>query len=73
MSWYCFYTNVGFTCKKWSKEGESIQESFNRNVKTMIPQKVAQTPQDMAKAVVFLLESEHVTGQAIAISGGALI
>lgn len=59
--------------KKWSNEGESIQESFNRNVKTMIPQKVAQTPQDMAKAVVFLLESEHVTGQAIAVSGGALI
>ncbi|MDY6821431.1 MAG: SDR family NAD(P)-dependent oxidoreductase [Deferribacterota bacterium] len=59
--------------KKFSIEGESIQESFNRNVKTMIPQKVAQTPQDMAKAVIFLLESEHITGQAMAVSGGAAI
>lgn len=57
--------------KRWSKSGENIEESFKRNVGNMIPQGKSQTPMDMAKAVMFLINSEHVTGQAIIVDGGA--
>jgi len=51
--------------------GESVEQSFQRNVATRIPQGEAQTEEDMAEAVVFLAVSDHVTGQAITIDGGA--
>ena len=57
--------------KKWAKKNEDIEESFKRNVGNMIPQGKPQTPTDMAKAVTFLISSEHITGQAIIVDGGA--
>ena len=51
--------------------GESDEQSYQRNVAAMIPQGEPQTEEDMAEAVMFLALSDHVTGQAIGVDGGA--
>ncbi|MGA3328629.1 MAG: SDR family NAD(P)-dependent oxidoreductase [Terriglobia bacterium] len=51
--------------------GESEEQSFQRNAAARIPQGEPQTEEDMAEGVVFLAVSDHVTGQAITIDGGA--
>jgi NAD(P)-dependent dehydrogenase (short-subunit alcohol dehydrogenase family) len=51
--------------------GESDEQSYQRNVGAMIPQGEPQTEEDMAEAVMFLALSDHVTGQAISVDGGA--
>lgn len=57
--------------KDFGMPGESEEESYERNVRAMIPQGEPQTAEDMAEAVVFLAVSDHVTGQAIYVDGGA--
>lgn len=49
---------------------ESMEESFQRNLATFIPQGVPQTPEDIGEAVVFLAGADHITGQAISVDGG---
>ncbi|MCM0760827.1 SDR family NAD(P)-dependent oxidoreductase [Sporomusa sphaeroides DSM 2875] len=56
--------------KAWANPGESEEESYQRNVQAMIPQGVDQTPEDMAKAVLFFIDSPHVTGQTLNVDGG---
>jgi meso-butanediol dehydrogenase/(S,S)-butanediol dehydrogenase/diacetyl reductase len=56
----------------WRRPGESWEESFKRSVESMIPQGVEQTPEDMAKLTLFFIYSDHVTGQAINVDGGAV-
>ncbi|MBB3139829.1 SDR family NAD(P)-dependent oxidoreductase [Halomonas organivorans] len=55
---------------RWRQEGESEQASWERHQKTLLPQGVAQTPEDMGQLAVYLSCADHVTGQAIAVDGG---
>jgi meso-butanediol dehydrogenase/(S,S)-butanediol dehydrogenase/diacetyl reductase len=55
---------------RWRQQGESEEESWERHQKTLLPQGVAQTPEDMGQLAVYLASAEHVTGQAIAVDGG---
>lgn len=55
---------------RWRQEGESEEASWERHQKTLLPQGVAQTPEDMGQLAVYLACAEHVTGQAIAVDGG---
>ena len=55
---------------RWRQQGESEEESWERHQKTLLPQGVAQTPEDMGQLAVYLATAEHVTGQAIAVDGG---
>lgn len=54
----------------WAQEGETEEQSWERHQKTLLPQGVAQTPEDMGQLVVYLASASHVTGQAIAVDGG---
>ncbi|HCE38926.1 MAG: short-chain dehydrogenase [Alcanivorax sp.] len=58
---------------RWREEGESEEASWERHQKTLLPQGVAQTPEDMGQLVVYLACAEHVTGQAIAVDGGCTL
>jgi meso-butanediol dehydrogenase / (S,S)-butanediol dehydrogenase / diacetyl reductase len=55
---------------RWRQEGESEEASWERHQKTLLPQGVAQTPEDMGQLAVYLASAAHVTGQAIAVDGG---
>jgi len=55
---------------RWRDEGETEEQSWARHQKTLLPQGIAQTPQDMGQLSVYLASAEHVTGQAIAVDGG---
>ncbi|MES1950989.1 Short-chain dehydrogenase/reductase SDR [Salinisphaera sp. S4-8] len=55
---------------RWRQPGESEEQSWERHQKTLLPQGVAQTPEDMGQMAVYLASAEHVTGQAIAVDGG---
>ncbi len=55
---------------RWAQEGETEEQSWERHQKTLLPQGVAQTPDDMGQLVVYLASASHVTGQAIAVDGG---
>lgn len=55
---------------RWRQEGESEEASWERHQKTLLPQGVAQTPEDMGQLAVYLANAAHVTGQAIAVDGG---
>ncbi|MBP8675172.1 MAG: SDR family NAD(P)-dependent oxidoreductase, partial [Acetomicrobium sp.] len=56
----------------WKQPGETWDESFARNIATMIPQGIEQTPEDMAKLALFFIYSEHVTGQSVNVDGGSM-
>ncbi|PHS57006.1 MAG: short-chain dehydrogenase [Alcanivorax sp.] len=58
---------------RWREEGESEEASWARHQKTLLPQGVAQTPEDMGQLAVYLACAEHVTGQAIAVDGGCTL
>lgn len=60
----------GGIADRWKKEGETEEESWERNKKDLIPQGVDQSPEDIAEGVLFLAGAKHVTGQALAIDGG---
>ncbi|RJS93157.1 SDR family oxidoreductase [Salinisphaera sp. Q1T1-3] len=55
---------------RWKQGDETEEESWARHQQTLLPQGVAQTPEDMGQAVVYLASAEHVTGQAMAVDGG---
>lgn len=55
---------------RWREPGESEEDSWVRHQKTLLPQGVAQTPEDIGQAAVYLAMAEHVTGQAMAVDGG---
>jgi meso-butanediol dehydrogenase/(S,S)-butanediol dehydrogenase/diacetyl reductase len=56
--------------EKWRQPGETEEESWKRHQEALLPQGVAQTPEDIGQMVVFIASSPHVTGQAIAVDGG---
>lgn len=60
----------GGIADRWKLEGETEEQSWERNKINLIPQGVDQTPEDMAEAVLFIANAKHITGQAIAIDGG---
>ncbi len=60
----------GGIADRWKREGETEEQSWERNKKTLIPQGTDQTPEDIAEAVIFISQARHLTGQAIAVDGG---
>lgn len=54
---------------EFTRPGETRDECWQRMVDG-IPQKRAQTPEDIAEAVVFLAESPQITGQVLSVDGG---
>lgn len=54
----------------WKLENETMEQAWERNVQTFLPQGVPQTPQDMGELAVFLATAPHIVGQAIAVDGG---
>jgi len=60
----------GGLADRWKLEGETEEQSWERNKKTLIPQGVDQKPEDIAQAIVFIAKSPRITGQAIAVDGG---
>ncbi len=56
--------------EKWKNPGETMEESWKRHQKTLIPQGVAQTPEDMGDLAVYFATAPHVTAQAINVDGG---
>lgn len=60
----------GGVADRWKLEGETEEQSWERNKTSLIPQGVDQSPQDIADAVIFISQAKHMTGQAIAIDGG---
>ena len=53
-----------------NSEGESLEETWQRTLAAMVPQGVAQTPEDLADLVVYFANAPHVTGRAWAVDGG---
>lgn len=60
----------GGLADRWRLEGETEEQSWERNKSTLIPQGVDQSPEDIAEAVIFISQAKHMTGQAVAIDGG---
>ncbi len=60
----------GGIADRWKKEGETEEQSWERNKQSLIPQGVDQKPEDIAECVVFIAKSPRITGQAIAVDGG---
>lgn len=56
--------------EKWRNPGETLDESWKRHQDSLIPQGVAQTPEDMGDLAVYFATSPHVTGQAVNVDGG---
>ena len=56
--------------EKWKNPGETMEESWKRHQEVLIPQGVAQTPEDMGDLAVYFATSEHVTAQAVNVDGG---
>jgi meso-butanediol dehydrogenase/(S,S)-butanediol dehydrogenase/diacetyl reductase len=64
-----WYGDAGLA-EKWKQAGESMDESWKRHQEALIPQGVAQTPEDMGDLAVFFATAEHVTGQSVNVDGG---
>ncbi|MBI5014463.1 MAG: SDR family oxidoreductase [Deltaproteobacteria bacterium] len=56
--------------EKWKLPGETMDESWKRHQDQLIPQGVAQTPEDMGDLAVYFATAEHVTGQSVNVDGG---
>jgi meso-butanediol dehydrogenase/(S,S)-butanediol dehydrogenase/diacetyl reductase len=56
--------------EKWRHPDETLDESWRRHQEALIPQGVAQTPEDMGDLAVYFATSPHVTGQAVNVDGG---
>ncbi|WP_291843502.1 SDR family NAD(P)-dependent oxidoreductase [Maricaulis sp.] len=59
-----------YLSEEWRAPQEGIEDSWARHIDTIIPQGIAQTPQDMGQLAVFFATAPHVTGQAINVDGG---
>jgi meso-butanediol dehydrogenase/(S,S)-butanediol dehydrogenase/diacetyl reductase len=64
-----WYGDKGLAAK-WKGEDETMEQSWQRNQEALIPQGVAQTPEDMGDLAVYFATAPHVTGQAVAVDGG---
>ncbi len=64
-----WYSDAGLAAK-WKNPDESMDESWKRHQEALIPQGVAQTPEDMGDMAVYFATAEHVTGQAVNVCGG---
>lgn len=60
----------GGIADRWKQAGETESQSWERNKKTLIPQGMDQSTDDIAQAVLFIASAPHITGQAIAVDGG---
>ena len=60
----------GMLAETWKRPGETIEESYNRIVKRMIPQGRDQTVEDMGALAVYFAINDNVTGQAFNVDGG---
>lgn len=67
-----WYSEKGLA-EKWKTPGETLEESWIRHQKSLIPQGEAQTPEDMGDLAVYFAISPHVTGQAVAVDGGLTV
>lgn len=56
--------------EKWRNPDETMDESWKRHQEALIPQGVAQTPEDMGDLAVYFATSPHVTGQSVNVDGG---
>lgn len=56
--------------EKWRNPDETLDESWKRHQEALIPQGVAQTPEDMGDLAVYFATSPHVTGQSVNVDGG---
>lgn len=50
--------------------GETVEEAYANWIATKIPQGVAQTAEDIAEGILYLITAPHVTGIALSIDGG---
>jgi meso-butanediol dehydrogenase/(S,S)-butanediol dehydrogenase/diacetyl reductase len=64
-----WYGDKGLAAE-WKSEDETMEQSWQRNQETLIPQGEAQTPEDMGGLAVYFATAPHVTGQAVAVDGG---
>ncbi|CAG0994457.1 hypothetical protein ANRL3_03016 [Anaerolineae bacterium] len=55
--------------RQWAQPGESVEASWERHQKTLIPQGRAQTPEDMGRLAVFFATGDNVTRQAWNVDG----
>jgi meso-butanediol dehydrogenase/(S,S)-butanediol dehydrogenase/diacetyl reductase len=50
--------------------GESKEQAWQRVIRTQIPLRRPQTPEDIGQLAVYLALAENITGQAINLDGG---
>jgi meso-butanediol dehydrogenase/(S,S)-butanediol dehydrogenase/diacetyl reductase len=55
---------------EWSMEGETPEQSWQRQVLAFVPQGRPQTAEDIGALVVYLASARNLTGQAINLDGG---
>lgn len=55
---------------EWKGDGESLEESWQRQILTFVPQGRPQTPEDIGDLAVYLSLARNMTGQAINLDGG---
>ncbi|MQB56062.1 SDR family NAD(P)-dependent oxidoreductase [Rahnella sp. RcJ3] len=56
--------------QRWANPGETEEQAWERLQQSLLPQGVAQTPEDISDIVIYLATAAHVTGQALAVDGG---
>ncbi|MDR3432666.1 MAG: SDR family NAD(P)-dependent oxidoreductase [Rouxiella aceris] len=56
--------------QRWANPGETEEQAWVRLQGSLLPQGIAQTPEDIADMVIYLATAAHVTGQALAVDGG---
>ena len=64
-----WYGDTGLA-EKWKQPDETMAASWQRHQEALIPQGVAQTPEDMGDLAVYFATADHVTGQAVNVDGG---
>ncbi|MGP9022672.1 SDR family oxidoreductase [Streptomyces sp. BR1] len=58
-----------YLLEEFTRPGETEEECWER-MRTMIPQREFQQPQDIAELVLYLASARRVTGQAVSVDGG---
>jgi meso-butanediol dehydrogenase / (S,S)-butanediol dehydrogenase / diacetyl reductase len=57
-------------CDEWKREGETPEQTWQRQIAAFVPQGRPQTPEDMGELAVYLVLARNMTGQAINLDGG---
>ena len=55
---------------EWKEQDESLEDSWQRQILTFVPQGRPQTPEDIGDLAVYLALARNLTGQAINLDGG---